>query len=184
MEGTNYAERMPTATYLNGWQERSEERDSPELDVDLSTVGIERSEEYAARLIHSLETDTPRRFNLNVPNHENSIENLPDDACVEIPVFADGAGIHPCSVGDLPPQIAALNQQHTAVYELAVEGALEGDREKVHQAIKLDPLSSAACTLEEIHEMTEELIEANEKYLPDLMFSEEVPPEVTSAADD
>ncbi|MEF8825731.1 MAG: alpha-galactosidase, partial [Halapricum sp.] len=170
MTGTNYAERMPTATYLNGWKERSEERDSPELDVDLSAVGIERSEEYAARLIHSLETDTPRRFNLNVPNRENAIENLPHDACVEVPVFADGAGIHPCSVGDLPPQIAALDQQHTAVYELAVQGALEGNREKVHQAVKLDPLTSAACTLEEIHEMTEELIEANEEYLPTLEF--------------
>lgn len=184
MTGTNYAERMPTATYLNGWKERSEERDSPELDVDLSAVGIERSEEYAARLIHSLETDTPRRFNLNVPNRENAIENLPDDACVEVPVFADGAGIHPCSVGDLPPQIAALDQQHTAVYELAVQGALEGNREKVHQAVKLDPLTSAACTLEEIHEMTEELIEANEEYLPTLEFPDETRASVPTAADD
>jgi alpha-galactosidase len=184
MTGTNYAERMPTATYLNGWKERSEERDSPELDVDLSAVGIERSEEYAARLIHSLETDTPRRFNLNVSNRENAIENLPDDACVEVPVFADGAGIHPCSVGDLPPQIAALDQQHTAVYELAVQGALEGNREKVHQAVKLDPLTSAACTLEEIHEMTEELIEANEEYLPTLEFPDETRATVPTAADD
>ena len=171
MTGTNYAGRMQTATYLNGWKEQSEARDSPELDVDLDEVTVETSEEYAARLIHSLETDTPRRFNLNVPNHDSAIENLPADACVEVPVFADGAGIHPSSVGELPAQIAALDQQHTTVYKLAVEGALEGDREKVHQAIKLDPLSAAACTLEEIHEMTEELIEANEEYIPDLEFA-------------
>jgi len=168
MAGTDYAERMGTATYLEGWKDRSEERDSPELDVDLDDVAVERSEEYAARLVHSLETDTPRRFNLNVPNHDNAIENLPNDACVEVPVFADGAGIHPCSVGELPSEVAALDRQHTTVYELAVEGALEGDREKVHQAIKLDPLTAAACTLEEIHAMTEELIEANEEYIPDL----------------
>ncbi|MFC7140998.1 alpha-galactosidase [Halosimplex aquaticum] len=168
MAGTDYAERMATATYLEGWQERSDERDSPELDVDLDEVEVERSEEYAARLIHSLETDTPRRFNLNVPNHDNAIENLPNDACVEVPVFADGAGVHPCSVGELPAEVAALDRQHTTVYELAVEGALEGDREKIHQALKLDPLTAASCTLEEIHEMTEELIEANEAYIPDL----------------
>jgi alpha-galactosidase len=184
MTGTNYAERMPTATYLHGWKERSEQRDSPELDVDLSAVEVERSEEYAARLIHSMETDTSRRFNLNVPNHDNAIENLPRDACVEVPVFADGTGIHPCSVGELPPQIAALDQQHTIVYQLAVEGALEGDREKVHRAIKLDPLSSAACTLEEIHEMTEELIEANAEYIPTLEFSESGHLEAPAAADD
>ncbi|MCU4718534.1 alpha-galactosidase [Halapricum hydrolyticum] len=184
LTGTNYAERMPTATYLKGWTERSEERDSPELDVDLEEVGVERSEEYAARLIHSLETDTPRRFNLNVPNHEDSIANLPNDACVEVPVFADGAGIHPCSVGELPPEIATLDQQHTAVYELAVEGALEGDRSKVHRAVKLDPLSSAACTLEELHEMTEELIEANEAYLPPLEFPGDERAAIPTAADD
>jgi alpha-galactosidase len=184
MAGTDYAERMATATYLDGWKERSEARDSPELDVDLTEVEVERSEEYAARLIHSLETGTPRRFNLNVPNYDNAIENLPDDACVEVPVFADGAGVHPSSVGELPPQIAALDQQHTAVYQLAVEGALEGDREKIHQAIKLDPLSSAACTLEEIHQMTEELIEANEEYLPDLDFPDRPHAKTPAAADD
>ncbi|WP_136689489.1 alpha-galactosidase [Halorhabdus amylolytica] len=172
MTGTGYAERMPTATYLNGWKERSEQRDEPELDIDLSTVGVERSDEYAARLIHSLETDTERRFNLNVPNHDDMITNLPNDACVEVPVFADGAGLHPCAIGELPTQLAPLVQQHTAVYELAVDAALEGDREKVHRAIKLDPLSSAACTLSELHEMTEELIQANSAYLPTLEFSD------------
>ncbi|MFB6189871.1 MAG: alpha-galactosidase [Halapricum sp.] len=184
MTGTNYAARMPTATYLEGWKARSEDRDDPELGVDLDEVEVERSEEYAARLIHSLETDTPRRFNLNVANHEASIENLPSDACVEIPVFADGAGIHPCSVGELPTALAALDQQHSAVYELAVEGALEGDREKVHRAVKLDPLTSAVCTLAEIEEMTEELIEANADSLPDLTFPEDSRTQTPAAADD
>ncbi len=77
MTGTDYAERMPTATYLNGWKERSEERDSALDDFDPEDAEIERSEEYAARLIHSIETDTSRRLNLNVPNHDDYITNLP-----------------------------------------------------------------------------------------------------------
>jgi alpha-galactosidase len=170
MTGTDYAERMPTATYLEGWKARSARRDSPDLDVDLETVGVERSEEYAARLVHSLETDTTRRFNLNVSNRTDAIENLPTDACVEVPTYVDGSGIHPASVGDLPTELAALDRQHTAVYELAVEGALEGNRAKVHRAVKLDPLTGAACTLEEIHEMTEELIAANDEHIPDLTW--------------
>jgi alpha-galactosidase len=87
---------------------------------------------------------------------------------VEVPVFVDGAGLHPASVGELPTQLAAVDRQHTAVYDLAVGGALEGDREKVHRAVKLDPLSGAACTLDQLHRMTEDLIEANEAYLPTL----------------
>jgi alpha-galactosidase len=166
--GTDYAERMPTATYLEGWKERSEERDDALSDVDPAEATIERSEEYASRLIHSLETDTPRRLNLNVPNEGKHITNLPDNACVEVPCLVDSTGVRPCSVGDLPPQLAALCQSNVAVQERAVRGALDGDREAVHQAVKLDPLSGAACTLPELHKMTEELIEANVEYLPDL----------------
>lgn len=166
MTGTDYAGRMPTATYLEGWRARDRSRET--VDPDLETVSVERSEEYASRLIHSVETDTPRRFNLNVSNRTNAIANLPADACVEVPCLVDGSGVAPCSVGELPPQLAAFDRRHSTVYRLAVEGAIEADRRKVHQAVKLDPLTGAACTLAEIHEMTERLIEANEAYLPDL----------------
>jgi len=168
MTGTDYAERMPTATYLEGWKERSAKRDDPDLDVDLDSVGTERSEEYASRLIHSVETDTPRRMNLNVANETDAIGNLPEDVCVEVPVLVDGTGVNPCSVGELPTSVEAVPRQHSTVNRLVVEGALEEDREKVHRAVKLDPLTAAACTLDEIHDMTEELIAANEAYLPEL----------------
>jgi len=168
MTGTDYAERMPTATYLEGWKERSEDRDDPELDVDLAEVGVERSEEYASRVIHAIETDTTRRLNLNVSNETNAIENLPNDACVEVPVLVDGTGLHPCSVGELPASIRTFPQQHATVFRLVVEGALENDREKIHRAVKQDPLTAAELSLDEIHEMTEELLAANEEYLPRL----------------
>ena len=168
MGGVGFADRMPTATYLEGWKSRSAERDDPNLGVDLDNVSVERSEEYASRIIHSLETGTPRQFNLNVSKETRTIENLPNDACVEVPTFVDGSGIRPCSVGELPTQLAAFDRQHVAVHELVVGGALENDREKIHQAVKLDPLTAASCTLDEIHELTEELIEANAAYLPEL----------------
>ncbi|PSP46463.1 alpha-glucosidase/alpha-galactosidase, partial [Halobacteriales archaeon QH_1_68_42] len=122
MTGTDYAERMSTATYLEGWTERSAKRDDPDLDVDLDSVGAERSEEYASRLIHSVETDTPRRMNLNVSNETGAVGNLPGNVCVEVPVLVDGTGVTPCSVGDLPTSVAAFPRQHATVYRLAVEG--------------------------------------------------------------
>ncbi|SFK64796.1 alpha-galactosidase [Halogranum rubrum] len=168
MEGEGYAERMATATYLEGWKARSAERDDPKRDVDLETVGAERSEEYASRLIHAIETDTPRRLNLNVSNETSAIENLPEDSCVEVPCLVDGSGVHPCSVGELPTELASLDQQHVSVHKLVVEAVLEADRDALHRAVKLDPLTAAACTLDEIHEMTEALLEANEAHLPAL----------------
>ena len=51
------------------------------------------------------------------------ITNLPDDACVEVPVFADKRGFNPIHVGALPPQCAALNNVSVAVEEMAVEAA-------------------------------------------------------------
>lgn len=101
-------------------------------------------------------------------NETNATANLPSDACVEVPVLVDGAGLHPCSVGELPTQLAALDRQHTAVYELAMQGALENDRRRIHQAVKLAPLTSAALELDEIHAMVEALIDANEASLPRL----------------
>ncbi|WP_318568861.1 alpha-galactosidase [Salinigranum marinum] len=165
LTGERYAGRMETASYLQGWTERTAERETA-LDDDLGDVGVERSEEYASRLIHSIETDTPRRFNLNVSNETNAIEGFPTDACVEVPCLVDGSGVHPCSVGELPVELAAFDRQHLAVYELVVRAALDHDRDALHRAMKLDPLTAAACTLDEIHELTEELLAANDAYLP------------------
>ncbi|MFB6075421.1 MAG: alpha-galactosidase [Haloarculaceae archaeon] len=168
MTGTGYAERMATATYLEGWRERIErlEAEGPPFDPEAATV--ERSDEYGARVIHSMETGEVRKLNLNVPNEAGAVANLPEEALVEVPCLVDGTGVHPCAVGELPPQLAALCRSNVAVQERAVTGALEGDREAAHQAVKLDPLTAAELTLDEIHEMTEELIAANEAWLPDL----------------
>jgi hypothetical protein len=60
-------------------------------------------------------------------------------------------GVHPCYVGDLPPQCAALNWSKLAGPALAVKGGLEGDRQAIMQAVALDPLTSAMRTLDQIH---------------------------------
>jgi alpha-galactosidase len=167
LHGTGWAGRMPTATYLEQWVERSRARDEASGDPPADIV-VEQSVEYAAPLIHSLETGTLRRFTLNVPNERGYVANLPRGTFVEVPCMVDGSGVQPCAVGDLPRHLAALDHPHAVVHELTVAAALEGDREAVHRAVKLDPLTGAVCSLEEAHRMTEELIDANEAYLPAL----------------
>ena len=122
-------------------------------------IPVERSTEYCSSIIHSMETGTPRRVNINVSNH-GLITNLPQGSCVEVPCLVDGGGVHPCYVGDLPPQCAALNRTNINVQELAVLGAVEKDRELVFQSLLLDPLTSAMLTIDETRRMVEEMFEA------------------------
>ena len=140
-----------------------------EQEVAQQVAGTEpivfrRSDEYGARIIHAAETGTPLRINGNVPNDE-LITNLPAGACVEVPCLVDRGGVHPCAVGALPPQLASLNRSSIAVQELVVKGHLERDREAIYQAMALDPLTAAVCSLDEIWKLTDDMFAANKSWL-------------------
>jgi alpha-galactosidase len=98
--------------------------------------------------------------------NDGYIDNLPRGCCVEVPVFVDAHGLHPVRVGTLPPACAALNQSNVTVQTLAVEAALAGDPELAMQAVAMDPLTSACCTLNEARMLTAELLVKQRKWLP------------------
>jgi alpha-galactosidase len=127
---------------------------------------VRRSDEYAAAIIHALETGEPFVFNGNVMN-DGLIENLPD-CCVEVPCLADARGVTPRPVGTLPPQLAALIQTNVNVQELTVEAALTGSREHVYHAAMLDPHTAADLSLAEIRELVDLLLEAHGELVPTL----------------
>ena len=101
----------------------------------------------------------------NVRN-DGLITNLPEGACVEVPCLVDRTGVRPTHVGELPPQLAALNRTFLNVCELTVRAALEGSREHVHHAALLDPNTAGTISPERTHEMVEALIEAHGDALP------------------
>jgi alpha-galactosidase len=125
----------------------------------------ERSHEYGALIIHSIETDTPRVVYGNVSNH-NLIDNLPQGSCVEVPCLVDKNGVQPTKVGTLPPHLAALMQTNINVQSLTVEAALTGKREHIYHAAMLDPHTAAELSLEEIWALVDELIAAHGSLLP------------------
>jgi len=127
-------------------------------------VALQASREYTVEIIDAVETNVPYRFNGNVMN-TGLITNLPQGCCVEVPCLVDGMGIHPCHVGDLPPQCASLNRMRIAGDELAVKGALARDRKMIEQAIALDPLTATALTLDQVHDMVEELFAGQAPYI-------------------
>jgi alpha-galactosidase len=130
-----------------------------EEDQDAAVPELQSSHEYAALIIEAQATGVPFAFNGNVMNH-GSITNLPARCCVEVPCLVDREGVHPCYVGDLPPQCAALNMSNIAVQELAVRAALERDREAAFHAVALDPLTASILPLQQIRAMFEEMWEA------------------------
>ncbi len=128
---------------------------------------LRRSREYAAYIIDSLETNVARRFNLNLRN-DGLITNLPDGCCVEVPCLVDSTGVHPCFVGELPPQCAALDRGAINVQSLAVEAALTRSRKAVRQALAMDPLTAALLTPAEARAMADEMLAAQKEWLPDM----------------
>ena len=79
--------------------------------------------------------------------------------------MADREGLHPCYVGDLPPQLAGLNRTNINVQELAVRGIEEKDKTKIFQSILLDPLTAAVLTIDETRNMVEEMFRANGEFV-------------------
>lgn len=146
-----------------------------------------RSAEYCSYIIEAKETGNIFRLNGNVRN-DGYITNLPNGCCVEVPIYVDKMGLHPTVVGELPPQLAALNLTNIIVQGLTVQAALKGDPELAAQAVALDPLTSAVCTLHEAREMTREMFAAEAKWLPQFAGKElkplpiiEIPPDIVPA---
>lgn len=139
-------------------------RDVDYLDMESSKM-TPRSVEYCSYILEARETGVPFRLNGNVRN-DGYITNLPAGCCVEVPVFVDSHGFHPARIGNLPAQCAALNQSNITVQSLAAKASFERNPELVMQAIAMDPLTSAVCTLDEIRRMTAEMLEAQREWLP------------------
>lgn len=129
---------------------------------------VRRSGEYASGIIHALETGAPRTVYANVANR-GAVENLPIDACVEVPCLVDGNGVQPTHVGKLPSQLAALMRPHVDVQRLTVEAVLEGDRERLYHAAMVDPHTAAELPLGEIWSLVDELLEAHGSYVPEAL---------------
>jgi alpha-galactosidase len=146
-------------------RETSWHREAEAWIANPAPLNLARGHEYAASIINAYLGGGPFLFNGNVAN-TGLVTNLPKDACVEVPVYADRNGFNPVHVGALPPQLAALNNVSIASEEMAVEAALTGNREMAFHAIAYDPLTAAVLSLAEIRKMVDAMFRKNKAYLP------------------
>jgi alpha-galactosidase len=94
------------------------------------------------------------------------IANLPPSVAVEVPAIVDAEGVHPMSIGSLPPGLAAVLSRHALVQELTAQAALTGSHRLLRQAMAADPLLDATLEPAQIEALTRDLLAANAAYLP------------------
>ncbi|GGO40819.1 alpha-glucosidase/alpha-galactosidase [Deinococcus humi] len=133
-----------------------------------AAINMTRSPEFASNIIEGVVLNRPQHITCNLPNI-GLIDNLPQDGVVEVGCAVDSSGIHPQPHGRLPEALAALDRSHMAVHSLLADSVLHRDRELAVQALMLDPLTAAVCSLDEIRAMFAELVEAERADLPDYL---------------
>ena len=145
---------------IAGWaKERDELKTGKHLDH-------QRTKEYASYIMESIVTNTPYEIGGNVLNKGGLIENLPQDACVEVPCLVNGMGVHPCHVGRLPVQCAAMNMTNINVQLLTIEAAVTHKKEHIYQAAMMDPHTGSELDMDTIVRMVDDLIETHGSWLP------------------
>ncbi len=149
-EGRNWFE-----TDFPNWLEEPAENYDPE----------NRSQEHGSYIIEGLETGRVYRGHFNVEN-KGTITNLADDAIVEVPGYVDANGVNIPQVGDLPLGCAAVCTSSIDVQRLSVEAAVKADDQLLRQAFMMDPLTGAVCNPPEIWQLVDEMLVAQEEWLP------------------
>ncbi len=162
-KGWNYGRYANTLIYYESREQNW--RDYIKRSI-AETPDLKRGNEYAAFILNAIYGDgTMTSFNGNILNN-GLIANLPDEACVEVPIIASKAGLQACQVGRLPEHLAVLNGIHAQCHNMVVDACMEGDSEKVRRACYLDPLTSAVLRLDDIDSMVNAMFEANKDFLP------------------
>ena len=145
--------------YENIWEE---------LDKNIGPIidqPIKRSNEYASYIIDAVTNNNYTTIYGNIMN-KKIIDNLPTNCCVEVPCFIDTNGCHPQKIGFLPEHLAGLMRTNINVQLLTAEAAVTKKREHIYHAAMLDPLTAANLSIDEIYQMTDEMIEAHGHFLP------------------
>ena len=134
-------------------------------DAPLPQTFFEREageHEELMQMISAMHEDRPAVFYANLPNN-GAIANIPDCTVIERPTLFSGSGLQPMQLPDFPAYLLPPTMHFAAVYEVAVEAALHGDRRMLECAIEA---STRPIGREAVHRMTEELLAAHKAYLP------------------
>jgi alpha-galactosidase/6-phospho-beta-glucosidase family protein len=101
---------------------------------------------------------------VNLPNNGN-VDNLADDAVVEIMGIADNAGVRGRDRTAVPGIMGEYLRRINVAQEWTVDAALSGNAELVLEAMLADPLA-AQLSYENVVAMTGDMLAATARWLP------------------
>ena len=159
---------IPINEYIRRCEQYIEDWDVQEKALLEDTDMVcEQSLEYAARIVTSMVTGKEDIIYGNVLN-ASYIDNLPQNACVEVPCQLGSDSLKPQKVGALPLHLTGLMTTNISVQQLTVEALMTGKKEHVYHAAMLDPHTGAELNLDQIWSMVDELLEAHKGWIPEL----------------
>ncbi len=140
----------------------SKEDDWIKERFDVSTEEIKPSGEYGVPIISAIVLNRQTEcLTVNMLN-KGKIPGLPDDMAVELPAVVDGSGIHTRQMEHLPDPIAEMISIQGIIHKLLTEAFVEKSRNKLLQAVLLDPTvysyNSSVAMINEMCERQKEIL--------------------------
>ena len=132
-----------------------------ELPPDIFNRKIGEHEQLV-EILNALNGDFEKEFSVIVPN-EGQVTNIAGDFAIECPAMISKRGVEPVHVGEVPTGVRATVEKALLTVELAVEAALERDKNKLLQALIVD---GCVKSISDAKNMTDELLAAQKDFLP------------------
>ena len=104
---------------------------------------------------------------VNIPNYEQFVPGLPKNAVVEIPATVNKNGLKPKKMPQLPEAALALLRTQISINQLLVGAFQEKSRNKLLQALLLDPTAHSYHNA--VHLMNE-MFEVQKEVLPEMTW--------------
>ena len=152
---------------INGREKRifeASNRLSKGESIDLKQFYVGVHGIFIANVLKSLALDCRRRELVMVINN-GAIENLSDDAMVEIPAYITSRGPEPIRVGRIPKFYKGLIEQQDACEDLLVDAFVEESYAKALKAFTMNRTIPSANIAKAI---LDDMIEINKGYWPEL----------------
>jgi len=123
---------------------------------------VEPSGEVSLDIIEAIVTGKRAEIvSVNMMNN-GLVPNLPADMVIEISSYADANGIHGRQMQPLPEAIAAMIRTQASIHQLIIDAYTEESRNKLLQAVLLDPTVStyynAVCAINEMCDLQKEIL--------------------------
>jgi alpha-galactosidase len=131
-----------------------------QVDRNLTRPGGEIAVDIIADILEDKGKWEP---SVNVLNTGKYVENLSNDAVVEVPAVVDAKGVHPEQVGPLPEALAAFCRTQISIQILLIEAYRQHSKKLLLQALLLDPVVDS---LRRAEDMLDYMLELQKDYLP------------------